>query len=93
MTLRRSVPASGIGAVWLAPRIGAGRPVLLFRCNVTASALARPLWRLRRYQSFPLFKRVERTGRINARRSSDEHDYLLKLGSAELSRDLLTLLS
>jgi hypothetical protein len=49
----------------LAPGISAGRPsVLLFRRHVTASALARPLWRLRRYQSFPLLKRVECAGRI-----------------------------
>ena len=74
----------------LAPGISAGRPsVLLSRCYVTASALARPLWRLRRYQSFPLLKRVECAGRINAWRSPNELDHLLKLGSAELSDDLL----
>jgi hypothetical protein len=32
---------------------------------------------------------VQRAGRITARRSPDELDHLLKLGSAELSRDLL----
>jgi hypothetical protein len=63
--------------------------VLLFRRYVTASALTRLPWRLRRYQSSPLLEHVERAGRINARRSSDELDQLLKLGSAELERDLV----
>jgi hypothetical protein len=44
----------------LAPGISAGRPsVLLSRCYVTASALARPLWRHRRYQSSPLLECVK----------------------------------
>jgi hypothetical protein len=74
----------------LAPRISAGRPsVLLFRRYVTASAVARPPWRLRRYQSSPLLECVERAGRIDAWRSPDELDHLLEFGSAELSRDLL----
>ena len=74
----------------LAPPISAERPsVLLSRCYFTASALARPRWWLRRYQSFPLLKRIERAGRVNAWRSRDELDHLVKLGSAELSRDLL----
>ena len=58
--------------------------MLLFHRYVAASALSRPLWRLP-----PLLKCVQRAGRINAWRSSDELDHLLKLGSAELSRDLL----
>ena len=44
--------------------------LLLSRCYVTASALAQPLWRLRRYQSSPLLECVKRAGRINAWRSS-----------------------
>ena len=74
----------------LAPPISTGRPsVLLSRCYVTASALARPLWRLRRYQSSPLLERLQRAGRINARRASDEFNHLLKLGGAELGDDLV----
>ena len=75
MTLRRSsAPASGLAGVRVSgwPRKSARRPsVLLPRCYVTASALARPLWRLRRYQSSPLLECVERAGRINARRPPD----------------------
>ena len=52
-------------------------------------ALARPLWRLRRYQSSPLLECVQRAGRINAWRSPDELDHLLKLGSAELRHNLV----
>jgi hypothetical protein len=70
-------------------RVDGGAGVLLMRRYVTVATVARPLWRLRRYQSFPLLKRVECAGRINAWRSPDEIDHLLKLGSAELTRDLL----
>ena len=78
MTLRRScagVRSRRCARLRLAPGISAGRPsVPLFRRYVTASALARPLWRLRRYQSFPLLECVQCAGRINAWRSPDELD-------------------
>jgi len=63
--------------------------VLLFSGYVTASALARPLWQLRRYQSSPLLERVECAERINARRSPDELDHLLELDGAELGHNLV----
>ena len=57
--------------------------LLLSRCYVTASALAQPLWRLRRYQSSPLLECVKRAGRINAWRSSDKLDHPLELDGGE----------
>jgi hypothetical protein len=62
-------------------RVGGGAGVLLMRRYVTVAAVARPLWRLRRYQSSPLLECVKRAGRINAWRSSDELHHLLKFGS------------
>ena len=70
-------------------RVGCGAGVLLMRQCVIVAAVARPLWRLRRYQSSPLLECVKRARRINAWRSSDKLDHLLELGSAEFSRDLL----
>ena len=63
--------------------------MLLMRRYVTVAAVARPPWRLRRYQSSPLLECVQRAGRINARRSSDKLDYLLELGSTELGHNLV----
>jgi hypothetical protein len=62
--------------------------VLLFHRYVPAKALARPLWWLRQYQSSPLLELVQCAGRINAWRSSDELNYLLKLDGAELGHNL-----
>src|SRR5262245_58682197 len=73
----------------LAPRISAparhsvpsaGRPsVLLFRRYVTASALARLLWRLRRYQSSPLFALGRRRRRLRDRHRGDgEFQYVIR---------------
>ena len=70
-------------------RVDGGAGVLLMRRYVTVATVARPLWRLRRYQSFPLLKRVECAGPINAWRSPNELDHLLKLGGAELRHNLV----
>ena len=91
MTLRRSVPALGLAGVRVSgwPRGSApGVPAASFRARTRRSRPTR-LWRLWRYQSSPLLECVQRAGRINARRSPDELDHLLKLGSAELGHNLV----
>jgi hypothetical protein len=72
----------------------ATRPRLLSERVISASGARSlffgPALGHRRRRCIPLaLKRLQRAGRINARRSPDEHDHLLKLGRAELRYNLV----
>jgi hypothetical protein len=71
------------------------RHVLPVRVISVSLLFGRYIWRealgrRRRQWHVPLaLKHVERAGRIDARRSPDELDHLLKLGGAELGHNLV----